>query len=307
MLRYALSRLVVTGLVLVTVSLLTFVLTQAAVDPAAGIAGPDATARDIALVRQQYGLDRPLTERYLAWVGRLVTGDLGQSLHYKQPVLTLVLERLPTTVILAVAAITAALFVAVPLGMAAAIKPGGLVDRLTLLLAVLGQALPSFWTGLMMIVLFGVSLGWLPISGADSAEHFIMPTISLALFSLPVLLRLTRAGMIDVLSADYIRAARARGLLPGRIMWKHALRNAVMPLVAVTAVQFGYLLGGSIVTEQLFAMHGVGYLAWQAILIGDTAIVQAVVLLMALIYAVLTLAADLLNALFDPRIRMRGA
>jgi peptide/nickel transport system permease protein len=306
-LRYALSRLVVTVAVLVTVSLLTFALTQAAVDPAAGLAGPDATARDIELLRRQHGLDRPWPERYLAWVGRVATGDLGQSLHYKQPVLTLILERLPTTMILAVAAIVAALLTAVPLGIAAALNPGGLVDRFTLMLAVLGQALPSFWTGLMLIVLFGVQLGWLPISGAEGPEHFVMPTITLAVFSLPVLLRLTRAGMIDVMSADYIRAARARGLLPRSIVWKHALRNAVMPLVAVAAVQFGYLLGGSIVTEQLFAMHGVGYLAWQAILIGDAAVVQAIVLLMALIYAVLTFAADVLNALFDPRIRMQGA
>jgi peptide/nickel transport system permease protein len=290
--------------VLITVSLLAFALTEASVDPAAALAGADATASDIARIRRDYGFDRPLPERYLAWAGRALKGDLGQSLHYKQPVLTLIAERLPTTAILAVSAILLALAIALPLGIGGALRPGGVIDRLGIGVAVFGQAVPSFWTSLMLIVILGVDFGWLPISGSDRPENFVMPTMALGLFTLPVLLRLTRAGMLDVLGSEYIRAARARGIKPASVVLKHALRNAAMPLVAVTAVQFGYLLGGSIVTEQIFAMHGVGYLAWQAILIGDTAIVQAIVLLMAMIYAMLTLGSDLLNAWFDPRIRI---
>ena len=304
MLRYAANRVLTAFAVLITVSILAFALTEASVDPAAALAGADATASDIARIRRDYGFDRPMPERYLAWAGRALRGDLGRSLHYKQPVMTLIAERMPTTAILALSAITLALAIALPLGIGGALAPGSLVDRLGMAVAVFGQAVPSFWTSLVLIVIFGVDLGWLPISGSDTPAAFVMPTIALGLFTMPVLLRLTRAGMLEVLGREYVRAARARGLRPARVVLKHALRNAAMPLVAVAAVQFGYLLGGSIVTEQIFAMHGVGYLAWQAILIGDTAIVQAIVLLMTLVYAVLTLGSDLLNAWFDPRIRI---
>lgn len=304
MLRYAFSRLLLTVAVLLTVTLVAFVLTEVVVDPAAGLAGADASAAEIEQIRHEYGLDRPAPLRYATWLQRLAHGDLGQSLHYKQPVATLIAERLPVTVILAFSAMALALMLALPLGIVAALWPGGLLDRAALTLAVTGQALPSFWTGLMLIMLFGVTLGWLPVSGTESWRGYVLPSVTLALFTLPVLLRLTRAGMIDVLASDYVRAARARGLHSASVVLRHALRNAVMPLVAIGAVQLGYLLGGSIVTEQVFAMHGVGYLAWQAILIGDTAIIQAVVLLMAFFYAALTLAADLLNAVFDPRLRL---
>lgn len=304
MASHALRRLITTLAVLVVVSLLSFVLAEVTVDPAVGLAGAEATSTDIEVARRQHGLDRPWISRYLDWAGRAAAGDLGQSLHYKQPVARLILERMPVTLILAACAMGLALLIALPLGVAAALRPGGWVDRLALLLAIGGQALPSFWTALLLIVVFGVNLGWLPISGAETPAHFVMPALTLALFTLPVLLRLTRAGMIETLQTEYVRAATARGLRPGAIVLRHALRNAMMPLVAVAAVQFGYLLGGSIVTEQIFAMHGVGYLAWQAVLIGDTAIVQAIVLLMAVIYAALTFAADLLNAALDPRTRI---
>ncbi len=304
MLRYAAKRVLTALAVLITVSILAFALTEASVDQAAALAGADATASDIARIRRDYGLDRPMPERYLAWAGRALRGDLGLSLHYKQPVMTLIAERMPVTAMLALSSIAFALAIALPLGIGGALAPGRLLDRLGVAVAVFGQAVPSFWTSLMLIVIFGVDLGWLPISGSDTPATFVMPTIALGLFTMPVLLRLTRAGMLDVLGSEYVRAARARGLRPARVVLKHALRNAAMPLVAVAAVQFGYLLGGSIVTEQIFAMHGVGYLAWQAILIGDTAIVQAIVLLMTFVYAALTLGSDLLNAWFDPRIRM---
>ncbi len=304
MLQYAAQRLFVTILVVLAVSFLTYLLTQLAVDPAIALAGPESSAADIELIRKQHGLDRPLIVRYFEWLGVLLQGDLGTSLHYRQPAAEMILVRLPVTITLAACAMSLALLIAIPLGVVAALRPDSLIDRFVLALAVVGQALPSFWFGLMLIIVFGVNLGWLPISGSDQATNFVMPSLALALFSLPALIRLTRSGMIDVLSAEYIRAAKARGLFPGRIMFKHALRNAVMPLISVAAVQLGYLLGGSIVTEQIFAMHGVGFLAWQAILVGDTAIIQAVALMMTVLYATLTLLADLLNAFLNPRVRL---
>jgi ABC-type dipeptide/oligopeptide/nickel transport system permease component len=282
-LRYAVSRLLLTVAVLLAVTLVVFALTERVV--------PEVV------------LDRAAGLRYATWLRHLARGDLGQSLQYRQAVATLIGERLPVTTILAFSAMALALLLALPLGILAPLRPGGPLDRIVSALAVTGQALPSFWTGLMLIVLFGATLGWLPMAGTESWRGYVLPSVTLALFTLPVLLRKTRAGMIDVLASDYVRAARARGLRPASVVLRHALRNAVMPLVTVAVVELGCLFGGSIVTEQVFAMPGIGYLAWQAILVGDTAIIQAVVLLLACIYAALTLAADLLTAVFHPRLR----
>ena len=282
-LRYAVSRLLLTVAVLLAVTLVVFVLTE--------------------VVVAEVAVDQAVGLRYATWLRHLARGDLGQSLQYRQAVATLIGERLPVTTILAFSAMALALLLALPLGILAPLRPGGPLDRIVSALAVTGQALPSFWTGLMLIVLFGATLGWLPVAGTESSRGYVLPSVTLALFILPVLLRKTRAGMIDVLASDYVRAARARGLRPASVVLRHALWNAVMPLVTVVVVELGCLFGGSIVTEQVFAMPGIGYLAWQAILAGDTAIIQAVVLLLACIYAALTLAADLLTAVFHPRLR----
>jgi ABC-type dipeptide/oligopeptide/nickel transport system permease component len=282
-LRYAVSRLLLTVAVLLAVTLVVFALTE--------------------MVVPEVVLDRAAGLRYATWLRHLARGDLGQSLQYRQAVATLIGERLPVTTILAFSAMALALLLALPLGILAPLRPGGPLDRIVSALAVTGQALPSFWTGLMLIVLFGATLGWLPMAGTESWRGYVLPSVTLALFTLPVLLRKTRAGMIDVLASDYVRAARARGLRPASVVLRHALRNAVMPLVTVVVVELGCLFAGSIVTEQVFAMPGIGYLAWQAILVGDTAIIQAVVLLLACGYAALTLAADLLTAVCHPRLR----
>ena len=185
----------------------------------------------------------------------------------------------------------------------ATIVGGTLVDRAIGLLALLGQAMPSFWLSLVLIIWFGLKLQWLPISGVDTWQGYILPGIVLAFSAIPALLRLTRAGMIDALASDYIRTARAKGLSLATIVLKHALRNAAMPVVSIAAVQLGFMLGGSIVIEQIFALHGVGYLAWESISKNDFPVVQAVVLLLAVIYIVLTLLADAMNAVLDPRLR----
>jgi len=304
MLRYFARRLGVAVLVAIVVSLIAFSLTHVATDPAIALAGEGTAASDAEALRKQYGFDRPLYVQYAEWLANAATGDLGMSYRMRQPVAEILLSRLPVTLILGVCALAFALALAVPLGVLAAIRPNSWIDRLALGLSVLGQALPSFWFALMLIIVFGVMLQWLPISGTDTWAHFVMPTVALGYFAAPAIMRLTRAGMLDVLSSDFIRTARAKGLYEGRVLFKHALRNAIIPVVSLAAVQFGFMLGGSVVIETIFAMNGVGYLAWESITRADLPMVQAIVLVVSLFYIVLTLLADMLNAWLDPRIRV---
>ncbi len=304
MLLYTIKRLLLAVLVAVTVSLLAFFILRVSGDVAAAIAGPNATAADVEAVRGQFGLDRPLLVQYGEWARGALTGDLGESFYFKDQVAKIIAIRLPVTMALGLSALGFALLLAIPLGMLAALRPNSWVDRAALTLSVVGQALPSFWFSLLLILVFGVMLRWLPISGSDRWTNFIMPAVALGYYGTPAIMRLTRAGMLEVLASDYIRTARAKGLRPGTVLFKHALRNAIVPVVSVTAVQFGFLLGGSIVIETVFALQGVGQLAWASVTRLDVAVVQALVLLLALFYVTLTLAADLLNAALDPRIRL---
>jgi len=247
-------------LVAATVMTLAFVLTRLSGDLAISIAGPNATQADVEAVRKAYGLDRPLVTQFFDWVGRAVTGDLGNSYFFKAPVSALIAERMPVTLTLGL-------------------------------------------TGLVIALMVSLPLGWLPISGTGSWQHYVMPGIVLAFSAIPALTRLTRAGMIQSIGSDYIRTARAKGLSRTSILLKHALRNAAIPVVAIAAVQLGFMLGGSIVIEQVFALHGVGFLAWESIGKNDFPVVQAVVLVLAVIYIALTMLADLMNAVLDPRLR----
>jgi peptide/nickel transport system permease protein len=215
----------------------------------------------------------------------------------------LIMERMPITMSLGLCGLAIALCVALPLGILAAVKENTWVDRSVLMVALIGQAMPSFWLGLILMVVLGLNLGWLPISGTGSWQHYVMPSIVLSFSAIPSLMRLTRSGMIEALSSDYIRTARAKGLSRLSILVKHGFRNAAIPVVAIAAVQLGFMLGGSIVIETVFALHGVGYLAWESISKNDFPVVQAVVLVLALIYIGLTLLSDLLNAVLDPRLR----
>jgi peptide/nickel transport system permease protein len=304
MLAFTLRRLVVALLVAVTVSIISFSLLRLSGDLAQALAGPSSTPADVAAVRKAYGLDQPLPVQYLDWVGKALHGDFGTSFFFKEPVSSMIGARLPVTMTLGLCALGFALVVAIPLGIVAALRPNSWIDRLALTVSVAGQALPSFWFALMLMIFFGLKLRWLPISGTGTWRHFVMPSIALGYYGLPAFMRLTRAGMIEVLAADYIRTARAKGLRWPSVLFKHALRNAIIPVVAVAAVQFGFMLGGSIVIESVFAMHGVGYLAWESISRADFPVVQAIVLILAGFYVVLTLLADLLNAVLDPRIRV---
>lgn len=303
MVNFILRRLVLALLVSLTVLTLAFTLTRLSGDLAISIAGPAATQEDVEMVRRAYGLDRPLPQQFFSWVGRAAVGDFGESFFFRARVSDLILERMPVTLTLGLVGLCIALVVSIPMGILAAVRENTWVDRLVQLVAMLGQAMPGFWLGLIMMIFFGLQLGWLPVSGTGSWEHYVMPGMVLAFSAIPALTRLTRSGMIQALGSDYIRTARAKGLSRFSILFKHALRNAALPVVSIASVQLGFMLGGSIVIESVFALHGVGFLAWESITKNDFPVVQAVVLVLATIYIALTLAADMLNALLDPRLR----
>lgn len=304
MITYILQRLTVGLLVALTVSVITFSLTNLAVDPAVVLAGATASHQDIEAIRSLYGFDQHIVIRYLNWLSAALRGDLGISFRTHLPVFDLIMDRLPVTLILGVSSLILAIVVALPLAILAALNPNTWIDRACLTLAVFGQALPTFWFGLLMIVLFSVNLGWLPASGSGSWEHYVMPSIALGYYAMPALMRLTRTGLLDVLSADYIRTARAKGLMPVTVIFKHALRNAILPIISLAAVQFGMMLGGSIVIESVFALPGVGLLAWESITQADYPVMQAIVLIVSVLYVIFVLIADFINAALDPRIRM---
>ena len=272
MLSFISKRLLVALLVCLTVSALSFGLMFVSGDPAIAIAGSGGRAEDAEAIRVAYGFDRPLVVQYLDWIGSALTGDLGQSIYFNVPVTEIIGNRAGVTLTLGFISFLVALVIAVPLGVAAALRPNGWIDRIALVIAVSGQAIPSFWLGLMAIVVFGVWYGWVPISGADTWQ-------------------------------DYVRAAKAKGLPMRLVISRHALRNAVLPLVSLAAVQLGQLLSGSIVIESVFALNGLGRLAWESLLRSDLPVVQAIILILSLLYVVLTTLADILNAVLDPRLR----
>ncbi|MGH8600304.1 MAG: ABC transporter permease [Burkholderiales bacterium] len=303
MLAFAIRRVVLAAVVAFAVSIVGFGLLRLSGDPAIAMAGPSGTSADIAHIRHEYGFDRSLPVQYWNWMRRAVSGDLGDSYYFRMPVTTMLAQRLPITLTLGACALVFAIVLSLPLGILAALRPNSWIDRVALTLSVVGQALPSFWFGLMLIVLLGVMFPILPPSGTGSWQHFVMPTIVLGYYATPAFMRLTRTGMLEVLQSDYIRTARAKGLPQWRVVLKHALRNAIIPVVSLAAVQFGFMLGGSIIVETVFGLGGAGYLAWESISRADFPTVQAIVLVYSGFYIVLTLLADLANAWLDPRMR----
>jgi ABC-type dipeptide/oligopeptide/nickel transport system permease component len=304
LLGFILKRLGLAVLVALTVSALAFILLRLSGDVAVAIAGEGAQQADIDLIRETYGLNRPIIIQYLDWLWRTLQGDFGTSIYFKTDVAALVFSKLPTTLILGLSSLVFALAISIPLGVLAAVYANSWIDRLALAIAVVGQALPNFFFALCLVMLFSITLRWLPVSGSQSWQHYVMPTIALGYYAAPAFMRLIRAGMIEVLSADYIRTARAKGVSPRKVVFTHALRNALVPVVALTAVQLGFLLGGSVVIETIFALDGLGYLAYQSITYKDFPVMQMVVMLLSAVYVLLTLAADIANAWLDPRIRV---
>jgi peptide/nickel transport system permease protein len=304
MARFMIQRAIIALLVAVTVSIIGFALLRASGDLASALAGDTANTEQIAHTAHLYGLDRPLFVQYLDWAGKALHGDLGRSLFTNEPVTNLIATRIGVTVQLSIMSLVFALAISIPLGVLAATRPNSWVDRMALSLAVTGQAVPSFWLGLILIIVFGVWLRWLPISGSDSFSHFILPTVTLGVAVMPAFMRLTRTGMLDALESDYIRTARAKGLGAASILYKHALRNAILPIVSLTAVSLGFLLGGSVIVESVFALNGIGFLAFQSILRTDFPVVQSIVVFVSFAYIGLTFLSDIVNAYLDPRIRL---
>ena len=307
MLRFTLRRAGSALVLMVFVAFVAFMLIFAAGDPAVKLAGEAGTAADAERIRAVYGFDKPVPVQFLNWIGAALQGNLGHSFYFDQPVSTILFERLRTTMLLGLTSFTFALALALPLGIAAGVWQNSWIDRLALILAVIGQAMPSFWLGLLLVILFSVTYPILPTSGSETWAHFVMPSVVLGYFAAPAIMRLARSGMITALETDYIRTARAMGLSTRRVVLKYALRNALIPVVSVSAAQLGYMLAGSVVVESVFAINGAGRLAWESILRSDLPTVQALVLCFSLIYVILTFFADVLNAWLDPRMRLADA
>lgn len=303
MTEFIARRLALGVLIVLTVSFVAFLMVGVTGDLAASLAGEDATDEDIEALRRSLGLDQPILVRYAEWAGNAFRGDFGQSYFFPIPAVDLILSKLPVTLILASVSLVLALLIAIPAGMVAAMHEGGIVDRIVRSLAGVAQSMPSFFLGLMLIIVLGVQFRILPISGNDSAQHFVMPIAVLTIASLPPFLRLTRSTMLEVMRADYMRTAHAKGLPPWRVMTKHGLRNAILPIVSLAAVQFGNLLEGSIIVEAVFALDGIGMLAWQSVQRLDFIVIQALVFWASMVYVVLTTLADVLNAFLNPRLR----
>lgn len=304
MLRYILQRLALAVAVAFVVSLATFLLLNFATDPAYAMAGEDAEQEVIEQIRRVHGFDRPVMVQYFDWLGGVVSGDFGISYYWNRPVSDLIVDRAGVTIALALSAVFVTIIIALPLGAWAALKPNSLADRFALTVAVSAQAIPNFWLGLIMIILFALTFPILPVSGDDTWRHFVLPAFVLGASSVPAVMRLTRTGLIDVMSSDYIRTARSKGFRGNHLLVRHAMRNALLPVVSVLAVQLGHKFGGSVITESIFAINGLGRLALESILGSDIPTVQMLIFVFAIIFVVMNLLADILNAALDPRIRI---
>ena len=288
-------------------SVVVFALVHFSGDPVLLMVSPDAPPDVVATTRQALGFDRPLYEQFARYLSNVAHGDLGISLRMNRPVTTLILERLPATLQLTLAALVIAVLVAIPAGIVSAVKRGTVVDRLAMAGAVAGQAVPIFWLALLLIALFGVRLRWLPVYGSGSLAHFVLPAVSLSTIIMGRLARLVRSSMLEVLGQDYVRTARAKGLSESRVLAVHALKNASIPIVTLLGLQFAQLLGGAVVTETIFAWPGIGRLVVEAIFNRDFPVVQGVVLVVSLIFVTVNVLVDLCYAVLDPRIRTEAA
>lgn len=302
MLRYFLGRLGQTVLVLICISMVSFVFLRLTGDPAGLVLPQDATMDQMAAMRIQMGLDKALPMQYLQYLGHVLQGDLGRSIYSQEPVTGLIMERMPATMELAVVSMLAALAVAVPIGIVSALYRGTLMDNASMFFALVGISMPHFWLGIMLVMLFSVGLGWLPTSGRGGWQHMILPATTLGLSLVALFARLVRSSMLEVLGQDYVRTARAKGASQLAVVGKHALRNALIPIVTVIGMQFGLLLGGTVIIETVFAWPGVGRLIVQAVMDRDYPVVQAAVMFLAAIFVLVNLVVDMLYIWLDPAI-----
>jgi peptide/nickel transport system permease protein len=302
-LKYVIRRLLQAVLVVLGVSLIVFVMIRITPgDPVRTYLGESATDQQVAEYRHYLGLDEPLPLQYVRFLQRAVSGDLGNSLTYHQPATIVLAEHLPATLQLSLVSLALALLVAVPLGVLSAVRRDSFWDYLGMTLAMLGQSLPAFWLGLVLMLVFAVNLHWLPTSGSGGLSFLVLPSVTLGAYMAGLFTRLVRSGLLEVLGEDYVRTARAKGLPDRAVLYGHALRNMAIPLVTVIGLQFGTLLGGAVVVETVFSWPGVGTAAVTAIGARDYALVQAVVLVVSLFFVAVNLTIDLLYAYIDPRI-----
>lgn len=305
MFAFLVTRLLHAVAVVFGVAVAVFFLIRLGGDPTALFLPPEATLEEIQRVRHLMGFDRPLPVQFLDFLGNALRGDFGLSLRYEQPAMSLVLERLPATLELSAAALALSLVIAVPLGILTAVRRGRVADRAGLLFSLIGQSFPVFWLAIMLILLFSETWQLLPPSGRGGWQNLVMPAMALAAYSTAIITRLLRSSMIEVLQSDYIRTARSKGLASGTVIFVHALRNAAIPTITVVGLQVGALLGGAVITEEIFAWPGIGRLAIQSITNRDFTVVQAFVVFMAVLIVSINLLVDVVYALLDPRIRRR--
>jgi peptide/nickel transport system permease protein len=302
--RYIARRLLQTFIVLLGVSALSFGTMFLSGDPAALMAGEGWTQQQLDDFRRQMGFDRPWYIQYADFLSKAVRGDFGTSIRQKQPTFKLIMDRMPATLWLTGVAMAVAISIGLPLGVLAAIKRGTVWDGALMTTTLVGQAMPNFWLGLLLILVFAVWLRWFPVAGASTPQHVVLPAITLGTFAAAYIARLARSSMLEVLGTDYVRTARAKGLRNSTVVVRHALRNALLPLVTVVGLQIGGLLGGAIITETIFAWPGVGRLTIDAVNGKDLPLVQGCVTVLATIFVLVNLAVDLLYTVLDPRIRL---
>ncbi|EHR01051.1 ABC transporter permease [Bradyrhizobium sp. WSM471] len=285
-------------------SLIIFIMSRLSGDPLSLLLPMDAPQSAVQVMRHELGLDRPMWDQYLIFLWKAVQGDFGRSYRWQMPAIELVFERLPATIYLAMAAFAFSLALAIPLGVLSAVRRGSWIDQIARIIAMLGQAVPSFWVGLLLILVFAVNLQWLPAFGADGFQHVILPAIALGWYPVAAQTRVIRSGMLEVLDSDYIRMGRAVGTPERLLIWKYAFRNALLPLVTIMGVYFAYMLSGSFVVETVFAWPGLGRTVVEAVFARDYPVVQAGVLITSILFVLSNFLIDLSYSIIDPRIRL---
>src|SRR5215475_3917904 len=304
--RFVLRRLGYSLVSLILLSLIIFFFVRVTGDPAVLLVEPGASQADLEAIRHQFGLDKPLPIQYWEFITHLVRGDFGQSFYYRTPVLELYLARLPNSLILALVAMAFSLLIGIPSGILAAVRLGGFWDRAGKVFALLGLSLPSFWVGLVLILVFSVSLGWLPSSGSGTVWHLLMPAFALGWYFAAAHMRLTRSSMLEVLGSEYIKLARLKGLPESLVIAKHAFKNALIPVLTLAGINLVIMINVAVVVETVFAWPGIGRLLYEGVTFRDFPVVQAVVLLGGAMIAIVNLLIDILYAVIDPRIRLEA-
>lgn len=300
---YVGRRVAQTALILIGITVVVFWVIRLSGDPVLLMLPADASQQDIERLRQSLGFDQPVHVQLWRFMERVATGDFGKSLRFQEPALPLVLDRLPNTVLLALTALSISTLVAIPLGVLSAVRRNSSWDYAAMFVALLGQSMPIFWTGIMLITVFSVALDLFPSSGSGTFRHLVLPAVALGFFSTGRVTRLVRGGMLEVLGQDYVRTARAKGLAERGVVYRHALRNCLLPVITIVGLELGSTLGGAVVTEMVFAWPGVGRLIVSAIFARDYPLVQAAVFVVAAMFVLVNLAVDLLYAIVDPRVR----